>query len=220
MVETPDQVIPTIFKKAHPAITIQFVHENELTVSMLKMFLKRSLTNDIGITPKHGSKCALASVAFSTASDVLLVHLSSKKNKRSKTIDGRKLLEKYILCNSRYRKFAFQMDQLAIGLYLDADVRITKGIDLLSSSTITRQSLEALMHALGGEMTLNKAAVVKVFQDKGSGSPENVALQAWAAFHVAGLESMIQKVRGVRAIDTLTMNEEVRTISSPQSISC
>jgi len=99
---------------------------------------------------------------------------------------GQILLRDKILCHSGEDKCAFHMDRLSMSLFLDQNVRITRGVDLLSSSKSARRSLDACDECVRARTTLHKAHMVTLFRhEEGSTTPaRDVALQAWAACRV------------------------------------
>jgi regulator of nonsense transcripts 1 len=103
------------------------------------------------------------------------------------------------------------MDRLSASLYLDQNMRITGGIDLLSASKAGRRSLDAVMTALGGETTLHKSNMVALFKQEETirTSSRDVALQAWSACRAANLSSLTIILSKIPIIDTLSMEEQV-----------
>lgn len=195
-----------IFKETHPSIHVVTVHENAITQQILNCFSGDSV---IGLAPVYGAKCALVTIAISTLSHVLIVHFSSSKGNRLRLTPGRILLRDNIFCHPECQKYAFRMDRLSASLFLDQNLRITGGVDLLSLSNNNRRSLNAVMVALGGEVTLNKPAVVALFKhEEAISTPSrDVALQAWAACQAANLSSSI--LWKIPRIDTQHMEDKV-----------
>ncbi|KAF7336708.1 Regulator of nonsense transcripts 1 [Mycena venus] len=140
---------------------------------------------------------------------VLLVYFNRKpqqKGLRYKT--GREHLRDLVLCAESYTKYAFKMDGVATSLYLDFGFRIVRAVDLLSAVQEFRESVAALLSVLGGEDAVNRSNLGTVFLDEEVSSPRShVALQAWAAWRVATLESMRQRVGAVPMIDTRPFSE-------------
>jgi regulator of nonsense transcripts 1 len=225
MANQPLIVNQDIFRQAYPPIRVVSVDENTLVGSpqILRNFLSTANDGFIGMAPVYGTKCALTALAFSTLNDVLLVRLSSTKPKGKKKpknnartpglTPGQTLLRDNILCHPGRDKAAFRMDRLSASLFLDQNVRITRGVDLLSSSNSGRRSLDAIMNALGGETTLYKKHMVTLFaHEEGSTTPpRDVALQAWAACRVASLPSLVKTLSEIPRIDTQAFGAQVRT---------
>ena len=104
------------------------------------------------------------------------------------------------------------MDKLAAGLHFDYFLNINNAKDLLSVTNSSRHSLEAIMGALGGETTLSKRAVIKIFQHKESAAIElkAAALQAWAACRACTAPSVAPCLDGVVSIYTTSIDPRVR----------
>jgi regulator of nonsense transcripts 1 len=219
-----------IFKQGHPPIRVVSVDENALIPNphILGDFLSTAGDGVIGLAPVYGTKCSLTTLAFSTLSNVLLIRLSSAKpkgKKKRKTnaatphlTPGRMLLRDNILCHPERQKFAFRMDRLSASLFLDQNMRIGGGVDLLSSSSpkSARRSLDAVMTALGGEVTLHKANMVALFKHEETATTptRDVALQAWAACRAGSLQSLAKTLSKIPRIDTQVFGAQVRVLST------
>jgi len=206
---------PQVFKTSHPPVCVSVCHGSELKKSVVNAFLETVVDDAIGVAPSYGSKCVLGTIAFSSLSQVLLVHLSTSR--ASRQLRARRsgkavkcsLLED-ILCHQGSTKYAFKMDRLASALHLDLDIHITDGVDLLSVAKGDRHSVAALMTALGGEVTLNKAEVSMLFKDDEIGSDiRATATQAWLSCYVAQLQHMSRRFANVARINTQVMNIKV-----------
>ena len=170
----------------------------------------------LGVSATYDQECRLSSIAFSTLSRVLVVDISMSKDavKIRRIAQSWNLIQDHLLLNSKYQKYAFRMDQLAVTLYLDPSVRINDAVDMLSVTTGNkRQSLQALMNAMGGETLLLKKNVNSLFFHT-SRSPTvdtaaNVALQAWAACKAATLPHMSSRFASIPRIDTLSFPKAV-----------
>ncbi|KAI6162370.1 hypothetical protein EDD17DRAFT_1695198, partial [Pisolithus thermaeus] len=130
--------------------------------------------------------------------------LGSNESKRKRTIRARSFLQKQILCNANYQKYAFKMDRIAIALYLDVALFIDDAVDMLSVSVHNRRSLQALMNAMGGELTLYKPNVKTLFFDNESRlvSDSDLVQQAWAACQASTLSYMAVRLHALRRIRT------------------
>lgn len=126
----------------------------------------------------------------------------------------RSLIQDRLLRNSKFQKYAFRMDQLAVALYLDLSIRIDDAVDMLSvTPNDSRQSPQALMNAMGGEVTLRKENVLSLFFGT-SESPTvdvaaRVALKAWAACRAATLRNMCSRFVSLPKIDTVAFPKAV-----------
>jgi hypothetical protein len=206
---------PQIFKKSPSPIRVSVHHENDLKKDTINAFLETVVDNAIGLAPSYGSRCVLSTIAFSSASQVLLIRLSTSKasrnvrrGKKGKKTIARSLLEDITCYDST--KYGFIMDKLSAALHLDLGLRITDGVDLLSITKEHRNSRAALMEALGGELTLNKPKVFKLFEDEEIGSDiRATATRAWAAYHVGRLQDMTKRLAVIPRINTRAIKSEV-----------
>ncbi|KAF8969177.1 P-loop containing nucleoside triphosphate hydrolase protein [Flammula alnicola] len=213
MASSPLTIRQDIFKSAHPDIFVTRCHENGIHKS-LPTFLQSVQDNVIGLAPIYGSKCRLTSLAISSKTQVLVVTISanckpSPKANELQVSAPRDSLRR-VLCQPTVSKYAFQMDKLATALHLDSGLPITAAKDLLSVSKADRHSLEALMDALGGETTLDKRAVKRLFHNEETTSNDFriLALQAWAACCAATLQNILVVLEQVPSIDTLRFDEQ------------
>ncbi|KAH7922887.1 hypothetical protein BV22DRAFT_973466, partial [Leucogyrophana mollusca] len=214
MADTTFIVPQNIFKAYHPPISAQSIHENALTDAILQRFLSSCQDGAVGVAPVYGARCTLVMIAFSTLSHVLLVRLSGssaksqKPKKNFQTLTGRELLRDHILCHPQRQLYGFKMDKIAIALYLDLSLCVRAGADLLSiSKKSNRHSLDAILQALGGELTLHKEAVKALFRHREGDHtlPTDAALQAWAACRASSLSSMQRALLAIPRIDTQGM---------------
>ncbi|KAI6168014.1 P-loop containing nucleoside triphosphate hydrolase protein [Pisolithus thermaeus] len=175
----------------------------------------------IGISASYQENCQLSAIAFSSPSRALVVHfssgdllLSNNEKKRKRVIQGRSFLQEQILCNAKYKKYAFRMDRIAIALYLDIALRIDDAVDLLSVSSRNRRSLRTLMNAMGGEPTLHKPNVKALFFDRESHllSDADLVQQAWAACQASTLSHMAVRLHALRRIRTNSIPDEHMTV--------
>ena len=202
---TKDSTVITVIKCANDAVTMQHIQP-----------LLDAPDCILGVSATYDWQCQLSSIAFSTLSQVLVVNIPPSKDavKKKCVAQSWRLIENHFLVNSKYQKYAFRMDQLAVALYLDSSVRINHAVDMLSVTTgNNRQSLQTLMNAMGGEMLLHKTNVKSLFFDT-LGSPTvdtaaNVALQAWSACKAATLPHMSSRFASIPRIDTLSFPRAV-----------
>lgn len=82
---------------------------------------------------------------------LMVIHRSAVK--RGKITQGRSLLGGQIFCKADYRKHAFQVARIVTALYLDMALRVDSAVDILWVSSSNRRLAEALMNAMGGELT-------------------------------------------------------------------
>ncbi|KAI6108104.1 hypothetical protein F5141DRAFT_1028280, partial [Pisolithus sp. B1] len=168
----------------------------------------------IGISASYLANCQLSAITFSSPSRALVVHLTNgdlslgaNRSKRSRIIQGRSLLEEQILCNANYQKYAFNMDRIAIALYLDMMLRIGGAVDIPSVLPNSRRSLRAFMDGMGGALTLHQSNVEALFftNELGPVSDSDLVQQAWAACHVAILPHMAMRFHLLGRIRTNTI---------------
>ncbi|KAI6108081.1 P-loop containing nucleoside triphosphate hydrolase protein [Pisolithus sp. B1] len=205
-------VTPKLFKKESPGIVFETSSDDSLDAGHLRSLLNTVMSEGaIGISASYRANCQLSAIAFSSPSRALVVHLTNgdlsvggNRSKRSRIIQGRKLLEEQILCNADYHKYAFRMDRIAIALYLDMALRIDRAVDMLSVSLSNRRSLQALADAMGGWSTLHQSNVKALFFNNESGP-----IQAWAACQAAILPDMAVRFHTLRRIRTNTMPDDV-----------
>ncbi|KAI9574018.1 hypothetical protein HD554DRAFT_2166881 [Boletus coccyginus] len=121
----------------------------------------------LGVSATYGEKCRLSSIAFSTLSRAVVIKLPARyapqhkqSAKQRRIARSKSLIQDHLLLNPKFQKYAFKMDQLAVALYLVLLVHIDYAVDMLSVTTgHGRQSLAALMDAMGGEAILHKENV-------------------------------------------------------------
>ncbi|KAI6024771.1 P-loop containing nucleoside triphosphate hydrolase protein [Pisolithus microcarpus] len=210
---TLSTVTPNLFLECSPQVVFETALDDSLDAGHLRPFLDTVMSEGaIGVSASYRLNCQLSAIAFSSSSRALVVQLtkggsslSNKRSKRKKLMQARSLLQQQILCNENHQKYAFKMDRIAVALYLDMGLRIDGAVDMLSVSSDGRQSLEALMKAMGGESTLRKSNVAA--NDSDSISHPDLVQQAWAACQAAILPHMAGPFHAVRRIRTNTMQE-------------
>ncbi|KAI6042879.1 P-loop containing nucleoside triphosphate hydrolase protein [Pisolithus marmoratus] len=169
----------------------------------------------IGISASYREDSRLSATAFSSLSAALVVHFTvsndfpqgGKHGTQARAAQARNLLEEQILCNADYEKYAFRMDRIAIALYLDVGLRIERAVDMLSVSRNDRQSAQALMDAMGGELTLHNSNVKTLFfSDKPHPvSDSDLVQQAWAACRASVFPHMAVRFHALGRISTNLM---------------
>ncbi|KAI6128955.1 P-loop containing nucleoside triphosphate hydrolase protein [Pisolithus croceorrhizus] len=206
-------VSPKLFRDcSSQVVAFETSSDDSLDARHLRSFLSTVMSEGaIGISASYREDCQLSAIAFSSPSRALVVHmtigdlsLGSNESKRKRTIRARSFLQKQILCNANYQKYAFKMDRIAIALYLDVALFIDDAVDMLSVSVHNRRSLQALMNAMGGELTLYKPNVKTLFFDNESRlvSDSDLVQQAWAACQASTLSYMAVRLHALRRIRT------------------
>ncbi|KAG6856899.1 hypothetical protein H0H87_012480 [Tephrocybe sp. NHM501043] len=208
--ESSIQVAPNIFRALHPPFVLDVYRECSLTAKIIDAFLQTAFGDVLGFAPSYGSKRTLKTLAAFNGTRAILIRFSTfKPGKPAKVSPGRAALMCLLL--SQHRKLAFKMDRLAAALYKDADVHINRGVDLLSLAINNqRSSVDALVFVLGGESMLHRATVVKLFAEEEAESSELhlTALQAWAAYQVAYVESTSKCLVNEAEISTHTLKRK------------
>jgi regulator of nonsense transcripts 1 len=120
------------------------------------------------------------------------------------------------LLNPTIMKSAFEMDKIAAALNLDFGLDINNAKDLLSTVNASRDSLQAIMGALGGETTLVEPAVKRLFNNerRSKDSLRIAALQAWAACRASTLPDVVPRLARVKTINTATLERQVGDFSA------
>ncbi|KZP25209.1 P-loop containing nucleoside triphosphate hydrolase protein [Athelia psychrophila] len=196
---------PSVFKMIHLThlnVHVVTIYEHQLTTQrhILEAFID-TVDGVVGLAPIYGSGCVLTTLAMASSTSCLVIKFPKKPTKLN---PGRILLQDLVLCQSDIQKSAFRMDRLAVSLFLDRHIRITGAVDLLSTGIDDRNSLASILSALGGEITLQKDNVKKIFKRRETAltSIPEVAEQAWAACHTSCLPSMSKRMLTAARIDT------------------
>ncbi|KAF7970074.1 hypothetical protein HWV62_25050 [Athelia sp. TMB] len=196
--------IPSLYKTKHRIVDVVTMLENELTTPSGRRILQDfvdTIDDVVGLAPVYGPGCVLSKLAMSSSTRGLIIQFPKKSTKSN---PERRLIQDLVLCQSEIQKAAFHMDKLAVSLFLDRHLRITHAIDILSAVKGDRGSLDAILSSLGGELTLLKENIKKVFkhQESAATSILQAAEQAWAACHVVNLPSMSKRILNIPRIDT------------------
>ncbi|KAF9223781.1 hypothetical protein BS17DRAFT_704462 [Gyrodon lividus] len=198
-----------LFIGEFPPITVSQCDEDAVSPQLLQPLWDTATDCAIGVSTTHGERCQLSSIAFSTLSRVLVVNIPKShvpwpkdRTKQQQVSRGRALLQEHILLCPRFHRYAFRMDQIATALYSDLSLRIDNAVDMLSVTTNGRRSLQCLMDAMGGEMTLRKENVKALFFAPVKNATSGVALRAWAACRAATVPHMSPRFLSLLRIDT------------------
>lgn len=208
-------ITQNLFINDPTVITVVKCNEDAVSTQHLQLLLLDATDRVLGVSATYGKTCRLSSIAFSTLSRVLVVNIPARHTPQdAKQQRSRILIQDRLLLNPELRKHAFRMDQLAIALYLDLSVRINDAVDMLSVTTNdSRQSLQALMNAMGGEKHLQKKNVQSLFFGTSASTTVDtaagVALEAWAACRAATLPHMSPRFASLPRIDTLALPKMV-----------
>ncbi|KAG1821660.1 P-loop containing nucleoside triphosphate hydrolase protein [Suillus subaureus] len=208
-----------VYKADHEPITVEDVDENNVSSPALRRLINSAPGASVGVAATYRPDCSLSSLAFATLSRALVIHFfaANEQNKQQQkkkkgqeqqppVSRGRILIQDQILCNIGIKLYGYRIDRIALALFLDLSLRINGAVDVLSVSTSDRRSLQAIMNALGGEVSLQKDNVKTLFAHReGDTAPKDVALQAWAACRAATLDDMTLRFAAISRIDTDTM---------------
>ncbi|KAI6102418.1 hypothetical protein EDD17DRAFT_1467016 [Pisolithus thermaeus] len=218
MYRTLPVVTPKVFQSHFSQVAFETLSEDAIEARDLWSFLDTVTSRGvIGVSASYRSNCELNAIAFSSPRRALVVHFTgdalprgSNYRERNRVARGRNLLEKEILCNTDYQKYAFRMDRIAIALYLDLALRIDRAVDMLSVSPSDRRSPWALMDALGGEEILHQWNVKELFfsDECRPVSDSDLVQQAWAACEAALLPHMAAPFHTVGRIRTVAIPDE------------
>ena len=209
-----------LFINDSTVITVVKCNDDAVTVQHIEPLLLDAIDRVLGVSATYGKACQLSSIAFSTLSRVLVVNIPARHTPQLKHANqqrvtrSRTLIQDRLLLNPNLRKHAFKMDQLAVALYLDLSIRINDAVDMLSVTTNdSRQSLQALMNAMGGELNLQRKNVQSLFFDTSKSTTMDaaarVALEAWGACRAATLPHMSPRFAPLPSIDTLAFPKAV-----------
>ncbi|KAF8896425.1 P-loop containing nucleoside triphosphate hydrolase protein [Infundibulicybe gibba] len=201
------QITPDVYKSACSPIQVTKYHESSLHINHLNSFITTVTDGIIGVAPAYGTKCTLEAIAFASLTHVIYLQLAKAGKSRSKQIPTpRLLLQNTILCHPYMSKYAFKMDRVVAAVHLDLGLGMTDGVDLCSRASLSsRDSLESIMVAMGGEVNLQKEQTIKLFKDEEriTGGIRNTALQAWVACRAANQTR--EAVAKIGRINTATM---------------
>ncbi|KAF9485149.1 P-loop containing nucleoside triphosphate hydrolase protein [Pholiota conissans] len=199
-----------IFRSIYPEIIVSACDEDDMQ-EFLPTFFETIDDGVIGIAPFYVGKCRLEKIAIASKTHVLIVTPTRSRKASSK----KRLLAlrpnqslRSLLCHPKISKCAFQMDKLAAALFLDFDIRITSGKDLLSLAKGDRLSLQSFVSVLGGENNVKKHSVKNLCdsEDVSRADLQTLALQAWAASASAILSDISIQLQMAPSIDTNTLD--------------
>lgn len=210
-----------LFINDSTTFTVVKCNDDAVSVQHLRPLLDAALADRIlGISATYDTNnCQLSSIALSTLSWVLVVNISDParhvpQDVKRRIARGRGLIQDRLL--PEFQKYAFMMDHIAVALYLDLSIRIDDAVDMISVSNDGRQSLQALMNAMGGEVELEKKNVQSLFFDTSKSSAMDptakVALKAWAAYRAATLPHMSSRFESLPRINTKIFQKAVRCL--------
>lgn len=204
-------------------ITVQPIHESQLTDEILDAFLDNS-PNPLGIASAYSeSGSHLVVLAIAHESNVLLVEFYSSKPSREgrgksgstpkiRDRTGRSLLQDKLLCRPLGDIFAFDLAPLALSLYQDHGLRLTNGVDIQSAgSEVDRQPLASIKLALGDSLAIYDDNVRGAFENTiyNSKRTSDIAIRAWISQYLPQLGTMEDLYAKAKRIDTQSLTSGV-----------
>lgn len=218
----PIFITQDIFIKTYPPIEAIHIRELALTDSFINHYFGTTnmATRTLGLSGKYGNKSKLSSLAIATDTHVIVIQLSldlEKTHKRRQS--ARRLLQDRILCSTKIRKLAFDVERLATTLFLDHEYRMNNTVDIQSlfPGDTSRESTITLLASLGGKSTLNTAGVQYTFQQvhkDDRARNKALTLRAWSACIIASLPRMSALLCHAKPIDTSNIPSSVYSLLS------
>ena len=205
-------------------ITVQTVHENELTSAVLDAFFDSSPpSQSIGLSPAYCSG-NLNTLAIAVTASVLLVQFSSKKKDRdaakagsgSQARVGRKLLEEKVLCRPYGNVVAFDLAPLALILYSDHGLRLNNGVDIQSCChPKDRLPLFSIKQA-AADIELFEDNVITAFRslEFDQNDTRELTLRAWVSHYITQLAGQEEIFEKAVKVNTMAFSD---TVSVPFS---
>ena len=182
------------------------------------------LDDYLGVACCQDAKGVVTHLAFATtSSSILCIRLTAPcpkaKSRNQVTVDSQRRAQALrillqVFLQTEQTKFAFDMHKLALALFYDYGLTVVQAVDLQSSRPDDRRSVATLVALLGGEVLVNKGAVIDTFRGESfvTGGIENLAVRAWAARRAA-LDLTTTEMQGILPIDTSEIPDEVDFIS-------
>ena len=212
----------TLIDDDHPPIQLQGeVSESNLSKELFDDFFRDCPSpRNVGLAPGHTSKGNLTHLFLAVGTRVMIIQFHAK-GKGAKAYERREVLSTEVLCNPDVTLVAFDLDKLAIALFVDQNMRILNGVDLQDACRAAdRSPLTTIQFAVGDRAPVLQANVNSVFATTfyDAKRTTNLAFQAWVAHHVVGYETMEERVRDAKRINTRDIDEIVSRCSVRASI--
>jgi hypothetical protein len=221
----PFIVHQNVFNQAHSPILVTPVHESSSKAARvaLDIFMQSVTTTAVGIAAAY-TRCTLSALAFATNDRVYLLKLSTsrKQVKRPKAQvhhPVREALSQALLCQPELRKLGLNVDRLVTSLYLDVDLRLSGGVDILVFAAQKKNghgSIESIAEALGGwSAFVTRDQLVSTFRSEEFDMKNlaNLAMRAWVSFRAGTAVTAIHAMESASVYDTLTFSETVSMLS-------
>ncbi|KAF7312419.1 AAA-12 domain-containing protein [Mycena indigotica] len=180
------------------SVSVDVVNIAQLHTHIIKTLLQSASDGALGVAPVYGTHSALSKIAFASRTRVLVVIIgkpsSLKKDVKSKLAP---------LVTSHLTKAAFRMDSVVAAFFMDLQLLLDGGIDLLSTETKNeRESMEALFGVLGSSKQPNQAKARGLFEgyEKAKRTTDRqLAEQAWIAWYIATTSQSAKVATPIRA---------------------
>jgi len=160
-----------------PPITLERVDLSSLTTKPVADLVASLSGTRLGVCALYGKKCALAALAFSSESRVLLITMRTA-SKPTKFQMG--ILRDELLCNTSLEKHSFFVEHLAAALFLDFGLYIRQAFDLVPSAAAYKAALKRAR----AQNSLDGSVVKFILTDQATILPRKtkLALRAWASY--------------------------------------
>ena len=209
-----------IFRHSQPPIHVDSVQEHEAEEAVITF--ARSLSDgSVGIAAAY-DKCRLTALAFASGTCVLIVRFAKgkqgkkgQKPKHSPPRPGRDALRLALLSHPTLRKLGYNLDRLVTSLYIDVDLRMTHGVDLLGLAGQRKKghgSLDVIAQTLGDWGVLgDRERIIAVFQSErfDANKLDVLALRAWASYRAGTAASAAVKLENEALYDTHLLPDTV-----------
>ena len=164
----------------------------------------------VGLAPIYSATGNLTQLAIGVKTRVTVIKFANRG--KNATYHGRDLLATELLCHPDVTLVAFDLDKLAVALFVDLKIRITNGVDLQSACGMDRTPLAAIKYAACDCVPVQEENVKKLFDCKNimgqTRTAMNAALQAWVAQCISSMNVMDERVRSAKKIATQDRPDE------------
>jgi hypothetical protein len=224
MANNPFFVTPDLFKNKQSESPLLIVPVFESNIgSVLETFLGTVVDDSVGIAAAY-EKCALACIALASPSRVLLVRLSKPGGKKGKgksrphvatSSPGRELLANEILTAPKLRKLGLNIDRLVTSLFLDLDLRMADGVDLIALAPPKKTMhgpFDDVVTAFGGWSALGeRPRVLSVlgYERFDAADMTPLALRAWGCLKRGTEDKVVKVLAQAPLYNTASFREDV-----------
>lgn len=216
---------PGLFKAHDAPLHVIPCSLNDMDLGLVDAFLTVADNSGVvGVGVTFTGRGVLKTLALASSDQVLRIAVgkpggNKKKQQKKKKAKKRAcdVLQEKIFTNPALDKLGFDMERVSTALHRDHHLYISPAIDAQSmhGSTHSRHADSVLLGVLGGETTLNKDNVLRVFRDDDStgDEEEDVVRRAWAAWSISTLPKYAERRPGLKTICTDKIPAAVRTLS-------